>query len=145
LLSLHFAGNFCIELKVLGTADKTSDALASQFANRVRAMPDLVEDALAKMTLHPYARKLLFRFPGQLRVLAENARSDVEDDLPVIRCYLPSVATHNLILASEVALAEQPVAAGTGVGTGEKPLSIADLLQRKTTLTFPRDTLEKSL
>ncbi len=145
LVSLHFAGNFFVELRVLGTADKTPDALASQLANRVRSLPDLVEDGLSRLNLHPYARKLLFRYPGQLRVLAENTRSDVEDDIPTLRCYLPSVATHNLLLASEITLAEQPGLAGSSVAANDKPVSIADMLQKKTTLTFPRDTLEKSL
>lgn len=145
LISVHVAGNFFIELKVLGTTEKTPESLASQYANRVRALPETVEDGLLKLNLHPYAKKLLFRFPGQLRVLAENTRSDVDDDMALLRCYLPSVATHNLILASEVALAEQPVAAGAAGGANDKPVSIAELLQKKTTLTFPRDTLEKSL
>jgi hypothetical protein len=146
LVSLHFAGNFFVELRVLGSADKSADSLSSQFANRARSLPDMVENGLLPLTLHRYAKKLLQRFPEQLRVLAENTRSDVDDDMAVLRCYLPGVATHNLLLATELALAEQPLAGGSTSGSGaEKPRSIAELLKKKTTLTFPRDTLEKSL
>jgi serine/threonine protein kinase len=145
LLSLHFAGNLFIELRILATADKSPEALAAQFANRTRSIPSMVEDGLLNLNLHRYAKKLLLRFPEQLRVMAENTRSDVEDDMAVLRCYMPSVATHNLIFASELALAEQPVAASAGPATGAKNESIAELLNKKTTLTFPRDTLEKSL
>ena len=144
LVSLHFAGNFFIELRILGTADKTPDTLSAQFANRARSLPDMVENRLVNLTLHRYGKKLLLRFPEQLRLLAENTRSDVNDDMAVLRCYLPGVATNNLLLATELALAEQPLKVGPA-GGGEKKLTIAELLQKKTTLTFPRDTLEKSL
>jgi hypothetical protein len=145
LVSLHFAGNMFIELRLLGTAEKSPDALAAQFANRARSIPDMVENGLLDLSLHRYAKKLLLRFPEQLRVMAENTRSDVEDDMAVLRCYMPSVATHNLLLASEVALAEQPVAASAGPAAAAKNASIGELLNKKTTLAFPRDTLEKSL
>ena len=144
LVSLHFNGNLFVELRILGSADKSADALASQFANRARSLPDLVENALVDLNPHRYARKLLLRFPEQLRALAEETRSGVDDDMALLRCYLPPVASHNLIMASELALAEQPMSGGPA-GGAEKNLSVAELLKKKTTLTFPRDTLEKSL
>jgi hypothetical protein len=147
LLSLHFGGNFFIELRVLGTADKPPDALASQLKSRAVALPGTVENSLADMNLHRYDKKLLlFHYPEQLRLLAENIRNDVEGDMAVLRCYLPSVATHNLLLETELALAETPRAAAPAASAaGNKTQTIAELLQKKTTLTFPRDTLEKSL
>ncbi|HEV3415561.1 MAG TPA: serine/threonine-protein kinase [Pirellulales bacterium] len=145
LLSLHFKGNFFIEMRVLGTGDNPG-ALSSQFADRARSLPDMVENALNELNIHRYGVKLLHRFPEQLRVLAENTRNDTEDDEAVLRCYLPGVATQNLLLATELALAEQPLKGGpSGDSGGERPQSIAELLKKKTTLTFPRDTLEKSL
>jgi hypothetical protein len=147
MLSLHFGGNFFIELRVLGTADKPPDALASQFTSRAVALTGTVQDWLLDANLHRYDKKLLLRYyPEQLRLLAENIRSDVEGDMAVLRCYLPSVATHNLLLETELALAETPRAASPAAPVaGNKTQTIAELLQKKTTLTFPRDTLEKSL
>ncbi len=147
LLSLHFGGNFFVELRVLGTADKAPDALASQFASRAVALPSTVENSLVDLNLHRYDKKLLLlHYPEQLRLVAENIRSDAEGDMALLRCYLPSAASHNLLLETELALAEAPRAASAATPvTGNKSQTIAELLQKKTTLTFPRDTLEKSL
>jgi hypothetical protein len=144
LLSLHFGGNFFIEMRVLGI-EKNPGALSSQFADRTRSLPDVVEDAVNKMNVR-YGVKLLHRFPEQLRLLAENTRNDTDDDEAVLRCYLPGIATQNLLLATELALAEQSLTRGpTGDAGSDQPQSIAELLKKKTTLTFPRDTLVKSL
>jgi serine/threonine protein kinase len=147
LLSLHFGGNFFVELRALGTADKPPDTLASQFAGRAVSLPGMVENSLVDLNLHRYDKKLLLlHYPGQLRLLAENIRSDADGDMALLRCYLPSVATHNLLLETELALAEAPrPATSAAASTGNKTQAIAELLQKKTTLTFPRDTLEKSL
>ena len=147
LLSLHFGGNFFIELRVLGTADKPPDTLASQFASRSISLPGMVENSLVDLNLHRYDKKLLMsHYPEQLRLLAENIRSDADGDMALLRCYLPSVATHNLLLETELALAEAPRPSNSATASsGNKTQTIAELLQKKTTLTFPRDTLEKSL
>ncbi len=110
----------------------------------MRTLPEAVESSLDELNLHKYGRKLLRRFPEQLRALATQVRNDVDDDEALLRCYLPSVAAHNLIIAGELAMAEQPLQAGAASGP-EKAATVADLLHKKTTLVFPRDTLEKSL
>ena len=114
---------------------------------RVKAIPTGVENDLDALNLHPYGRKLLRRLPEWMRLMTEYTRSGVEDDQPVLRCYLPAVAGPNLLMGTELALAEQPVQGGCRrCGDGPKtPQTIAELLKKKTTLTFPRDTLEKSL
>ncbi len=144
IFSLHLKGDVFIELKVNGPPNKEPSVVASQFATRARVIPDAVEDALNNLSLHKYAKKLLGRFPQQLRVMSDFIRSDVEDDVVVLRSYMPGIAAHNVLLASEIAMAEQPLQAGSG-GSTEKKLTIQEMLKKKTSLKFPRDTLEKSL
>ncbi len=142
-ISAHFQGDLFLELRVLGSSDD-AQTFANQFAARVRGLPELVENSLNALNLHKYDLKLLHRFPEQLRTLAANVRSDTDDDEALLRCYLPGVATHNLLMAGELAMAEQPLAGGGGP-TVEKVATVAELLHKKTSLVFPRDTLEKSL
>ena len=146
-LSLHFQVNFFLEFRAIGSADKDASTMSDDLVRRVKAVPASVENDLDALNLHPYGRKLLRRLPEWMRLMTEYTRSGVEDDQPVLRCYLPAVAGPNLLLGTELALAEQPVQGGTGAVAGgpKTPQTIAELLKRKTTLTFPRDTLEKSL
>lgn len=145
-LSLHFQMNFFLELRTIGVPGKDSSTVSDDLARQLKGVPTGVENDLDALNLHPYGRKLLRRFPEWMRLLAEYTRSGVEDDEPILRCYLPSIAGPNLIMASELALSEQPVpTAGNVAGGPKKPLSIAEAMKKKTTLSFPRDTLERSL
>ena len=149
LVSLHFDGNFFVELRVLGAADKDLDNLSGLFASRVRVISTNVENNLDALNLHPYDRKLLRRFPEWMRTVGDYTRNGVEDGQAVLRCYLPSIAAHNVLMASELALAEQ----GSGAAVANNPASggpakaqtVAEMLKKKTSLAFPRDTLERSL
>ena len=72
----------------------------------------------------------------------------MEDGQAVLRCYLPSVAAHNVLMGSELALAEQGSGAAVANPAGggpAKPQTVAESLKKKTSLAFPRDTLERSL
>jgi hypothetical protein len=144
-LSFHFQDNLFLELRAVALPGKDSSALAEDLLRRLRAVPTGVENDLDSLNLHPYDRKLLRRLPEWLRLATEYTRSGVEDDGPVLRCYLPSIAAPNLLTASELALAEQPALGAVGPAGPQRPQTIAELLKKRTTLTFPRDTLEKSL
>lgn len=144
--SLHFDANFFAEMRVVGVAGKESNTVADDLVRQLKTMPMGVENDLDALNLHPYDRKLVHRLPEWMRLLTEYTRSGVEDGQPVLRCYLPNIAAGNLLMASELALEEQPVLAANVAAAGPKrSQSIAELLKTRTTLSFPRDTLEKSL
>ncbi len=147
IFSMHFLGDFFLELRLLGAASSDPEALSSQFASRVRRTPDLLEDYLASLDKHPYGRKILGRFPEWMRLVADETRNDVEDDQPILRCYLPLLAAPNLLMATDLALSERPgqTAAPAGGDSPKTPQTVAERLKKKTTLSFPRDTLEKAL
>jgi hypothetical protein len=146
-LSLHFQVNFFLEFRAIGLPGKPAGELSDDLNRRVKTIPTSVENDLDALNLHPYGRKLLRRLPEWMRLMTEYTRSGVEDDQPVLRCYLPAVAAPNLLTGVELALEEQPVQGGASVAVEgpKKPQTIAELLKKKTTLSFPRDTLEKSL
>ena len=84
----------------------------------MKAIPTAVENDLDALNLHPYGRKLLRRLPEWMRLMTEYTRSGVEDDEPVLRCYLPSIAAPNLLMGTELALAEQSSLGGPAVVAG---------------------------
>jgi hypothetical protein len=145
-LSLHFDANFFAELRTVGLPGKEASTLSDDLLRRLKAVPANVENDLDALNLHPYGRKLLRRLPEWMRLLSDYTRGGVDADEPVLRCYLPMIAAPNLLMGTELALAEQPIqGSGALAGGPKKPQTIAELLKKKTTLTFPRDTLEKSL
>ncbi len=160
-LSMNWNENFFVELAAMPTLDVSSEQAASQLAERVRQLPDLVEEYVLRLSPQPYGWRIVARFPAMVRKLATYTRSGVEQDCAVLRCYLPAVAGHNLIMGAELTLAEAP-----GAGTAEAarvPVadfgklspgeatspgamqSVRELLARKTSLSFSRDSLEAAL
>ena len=156
-LSMNWDENFFVELAAMPTLDVSADKAARQLAERVREMPDLVEDYVLRLNPQPYGRRVVARFPAMVRKLAAYTRSGVEDGCVVLRCYLPAVAGHNLIMGAELTLAEMPGAAhlrmrGRRMSRSLKRLvrrqqttSVREILARKTSLSFTRDSLEAAL
>ena len=131
-LSLHFDANFFLELRTTGMPGKEAGTLSDDLARRLKAVPTSVENDLDGLNLHPYGRKLLRRLPEWMRLLSEYTRSGVDQEQPVLRCYLPSIAAPNLLMGTELALAEQPVQGGAATaGSPKKPLTIAEALKKE--------------
>lgn len=164
-LSMNWDENFFVELVAMPTLDISADKAANQLAERIHEMPDLMEDYVLRLNAQPYGRRVVARFPAMMRKLATYTRSGVEDGAAVLRCYLPAAAGHNLILGAELTLAEGTGASvpanvgasnmpsadfgklspGDAVGPGVATGSVRELLQRTTSLSFTRDSLEAAL
>jgi hypothetical protein len=148
-LSLHFGDNFYAELDAVATLDVPAAKLAPTLAERVDQMPTQVEEYCAALNADPYGRALVIRLPGMIRELSAELRSAPEGPGAVLNAYLPQHAAHNLALAAELALAQAPgatVAAVAGPGAGATaPQDALGKLQKKMTLTFVKDNLERSI
>ncbi|MFM8434208.1 MAG: hypothetical protein ACKOBP_02535, partial [Planctomycetia bacterium] len=108
---------------------------------------DAVEEYCNALDPHPYGRKLVMRLPRMLGVLAANVRSGVEGKGVVVNCHLPRHAGHNLALAGELAVEQTPGAGAAAVAEAPAPTrqSAMERLAKRISLTFARDTLEKSI
>jgi|GEM_PF-392809 len=154
-LSLHCGQNFYIEIDTIATLDEPAKVLAKTLAERVAALADTIETYCARLNPHAYGRKLVLRLPAMMRVLSANARSGAEGKGVVLNGYLPQHAGHNLVLAAELALEQSPGAANESVAGSTPPKNGDDgsgaaqgalaKLQKKITLTFNRDNLERSI
>src|SRR5262249_47591858 len=104
-LSAHLSDdNFFLELMVQGPLDRTAKATAHEFMARLRKLPDELDHSLAG--LQPYAKPLLSHLSPMIKAMIEFTRTGKQGDLAELRCYLPAAAAHNLLMATELALAE---------------------------------------
>ncbi|MEX2318114.1 MAG: hypothetical protein WD669_13230 [Pirellulales bacterium] len=151
-LSLHWDDNFYLEAVATPTLDVPVGRAVQQLADRVSQLPDLVESYVVALDASPHSRRVVARLPAMCRKLATYTRSGFDRDLVVLRCYLPAIAGHNLLMAAELALAEPPpdavVTAPRPVAEATSPVtnvSVDELLKRPLSLRVPRDTLEAIL
>jgi serine/threonine-protein kinase len=148
-LSLHFGDNFYAEVDTIATRAEPGKPMAIRLAQQIETLADTVEDYCAAIDPHPYGRKLVMRLPAMIRVLAANARGGPEGKGVVLNAYLPRHAGHNLVLAAELALEQSPGEGPVAVAAGKMPVASAGgptaPLQKKISLVFAKDTLEKSI
>jgi serine/threonine protein kinase len=146
-LSLHFGKATYVEIDCLPPAGTTAARLAKDVAAKVESLADAVEEYCNALDPHPYGRKLVMRLPRMLTAVTGSLRSGGEGRGAVVNCLLPEHAAHNLALAAELAIQQQPAAAAvrTVASQAAAPASAADRLQRKLSLVFPSDTLEKTV
>jgi hypothetical protein len=155
-LSLQWDEDFFVELCAMPTLDALPHQVAEEFLDRVRQLPDLVEEYVISLNPQPYGRRVVLRLPAMVRKLVTHSRASYDGDEATLRCYLPAIAGHNLLMAAELTLAEStttntPTARplqSLGTRRGERPgtaTSVAERLQKRTSLRFPSDTLEAAL
>ncbi|HEY3392928.1 MAG TPA: hypothetical protein VGK58_09490 [Lacipirellulaceae bacterium] len=151
-LSLHWDEDFFVELIAAPTLDTRPEAAARILAERVAEIPHRVEDYVVGLDAYPFGRRIVARFPTMVRKLAAYSRAGVEAEHAVLRCYLPAVAGHNLLMGAELTMAEatrKPGAAGperpSPIATPRATTSVRDKLRQTTSLAFTRDTLEVAL
>ena len=111
-LSMNWGKNFFVELVAMPTLDSSPAQMADGLARRVDELPDLVEDFTLSLDASPYGRRVVARLPEMTRKLAAYTRHGFDRDSAVLRCYLPAVAGHNLLMGAELALAEGQGGAG---------------------------------
>ncbi|MEX0611342.1 MAG: hypothetical protein WD229_04405, partial [Pirellulales bacterium] len=106
-LSMHWDENFFVELLATPTLDTPPERAARILNERIAQVPDKLEEYVVGLDASPHSRRVIERFPGMVRTLTAYTRSGFEPDHAVLRCYLPQVAGHNLLMGAELTLAER--------------------------------------
>jgi hypothetical protein len=146
LVSAHWGSDFFLELAAVASAETTPLELRAMLEERLNEVPRLVEDHLHSLQLRPYGHRIVSRLPEMLRRLVAYTRSAADAERAVFRAYLPIAAGHNLLMGSEIALAETHAGAEMAPSTaGRPPQSASERLAKITSLSFARDTLESAL
>lgn len=152
-LSFNWGDNFFLELIATPKLETSPERAARIFGDRCAKVPDKLQKYVATLKSQPYGGELVSRFPAMVKKLAAYMRSGFEPDHMVLRCYLPVVAGHNLLMGAELTLAESAAGASqvaadhsTAVdGAATSPASWHDRMSKKTSLRFTKDTLEAAL
>ncbi len=161
-LSLHLDNqNFFTELKMLPSAGQGAKQAALLFMEKLRTWEPgatkFVGDALQKNN-QPYGFNVLMALPRRIGKYAQQVRADEDQGVVVVRSYLNPDAAEHLVQGTELALAYSGTGAGapqlalggpggTNPATTNQPTgnTVADKLKKPISLTFARDTLEKSM
>lgn len=145
-LSLHFDVDCYAEIDAVTSLDLPSVKAAALLASRLARLPDDVEAYCARLAPDPYGGRLVMRLPAMLRSLTANLRAGAEPNGAVLNVVLPRPAGHNLALAGELALAQSPSAAASVAAASVTESNDAlGRLEKRMTLTFAKDTLEKTI
>jgi hypothetical protein len=147
-LSAHFGDNCYLELDAIASLDVPPKQLAARLASHVEGLGDSVERSCSELAASPAGRVLVLRLPQMLRLLVATMRSGAEGRGAILNAYLPRHAGHNLALATEFALARQPAAPMAAAAVTPSSAAASDALaklERKITLEFAKDTLERSI
>ncbi len=147
-VSAQFGEALFLELRMVAPADVPADSLAAQARGRLDEASRRVDQYVASLSPGPYGRQIVNRFPLMVQTACNYTRSGAEGRQALLRCYLPDVAGHNLLLGAELALAETsqsssgaPVVAANGPKLDQGG-GVQAALARQISLSFPRDTLE---
>ena len=148
-ISMHWDENFFVELIATPTLDTSPERAARILVERMSQIPSKLEGYLPTVNLSPYSERIVKQLPQMLRTLTGYTRSGFEPDHAVLRCYLPAVAGHNLLMAAELTLAQTSKAVGISAAPSTpapvKPQSLTEQLKRPTSLQFASDTLEAAV
>jgi hypothetical protein len=164
--SLHWDDNFFVELLAVPTLDTSPERTSHILAERLAKIPEPLEDYVVALDVHPHGRRVIARLPAMVRKLAAYTRGGFETDHATLRCYLPAIAGHNLLMGVELVLAESlssdrsPVLpSADSVGgrlnspksevaaprTTDQAMVVQERLRQITSLSFSRETLEAAL
>jgi hypothetical protein len=143
--SAHWDDNFFLELRATPALNVPPRRLAALLRERIAAAPDEIEEFVLSSPWHPYGRKVVARFPGMLRALARHTRSGEDDREALLRCYLPQIAGHNLVMASELLLTQPRAEDMVTASDSAEPVTFEEKLAKNTSLVFSKDSLERAL
>ena len=150
-LSFHLTDDLFVEFRVYNSyIGKPASVVVQEFRDRIGRLPRQVSEYVRDLALSDYSKPVLWDYKDQLELLDKYARAGVDGKQAVLRAYLPAVAAHNLALGAHLALLENSGSSGRATASvaaqpPKPPQTIAEKLQTKTSLSFPRNTLEMSL
>lgn len=152
-VSLHLADDCYLEARLVGSLEASVQDLTEQIRRRLQELPTAVEAYLATIDLGKHARLILLRLPQMLRFAQEYVRVEANEQQTVINCYLPAIAAHNLVMAAELAIAEQGNGGAlatnvtpTGKAVDDSgPQTIAEKLKKRISVVTTLNPLDATL
>jgi hypothetical protein len=127
-LSLHVDEMTYLELVVQHSVDVRGDELGQRLWDRLAAARTTAVDRVGALSAGEYWRGVQIRFDNMIAELFRHLRWGVEEDNVLLNAWLPAPAAHNLLAASELALAAAQ-GSPTATVSSSAPQSLAALMQ----------------
>jgi len=146
MVSAHVGQELFLEFRAVAPIDRKPLELLDLLRTRYDEIPERLETHVASLAPHPHGRLVVNRFPRMVQLLRDYTRGGADDGQVVLRAYLPASAAHNLAMGAELTLLETAgtARAAPGVATATTTSSsVAESLQKRITLSFPRDSLDR--
>jgi len=143
--SAHWGDDFFLELQSTIAFGRRPRAFAATVRQRMSEAPDTLAQTVLEKPPHRYGQKLTERLPEMLRQVSLATRNGEEKGVSTMRCYLPLAAGHNLLMAAELTLNLRTLASRGAPDPSSKLTTVAEKLQKITSLSFTKETFERAL
>ena len=144
-LSMHWDQYWYVELGLSPRLGQPASQVAQQLREKSVLIPTRVEAHLAAIDLDPYWQRLALRFPQMIGFVCDYVQIQAHKRYVQANAVLPVEATHNLVLASDLAV--QAPLVETSVATSQRITvkNVDALLDLPTTFAFGQLSLEFAL
>ena len=136
LLSLHLDSGTYVELMFDKNVDLKAGDLKSMMIEAFRNRRDMLMSFVAKIPASEYWDNVRIRYGGMLADFYRNIRWDVEHGEVVANCWLPPMAAHNLIAASEHVISYSSGTSSSTATVATGPQTLEELLAAKRDLNI---------
>ncbi|MCP4778174.1 MAG: hypothetical protein GY880_28500, partial [Planctomycetaceae bacterium] len=136
LVSFHLDGECYCELILDKNVDLKALDLQTMMAAEFKKQRDQIMVFVAKIPSSQYWDVVRIRYGGMLADFYKNLRWNVEHGQVVANCWLPPMAAHNLIAATEHAISFSAGTGGTAAPVYAGPKTLDELLATKRDLNI---------
>ncbi len=136
LVSFHLDSGCYLELILDNSVDLKAIDLKEQMSNELRRQRDQLMLFVARIPSSEYWDMVRIRYGGMLTNVFQNLRWEVEHGQVIANCWLPPMAAHNLIAATEHVIAFSAGTSNVAKPVAKGPQSLQELLEAKRDLNI---------
>lgn len=145
--SMHWDAYWHVELLLVPRLGRTPGDVAQTLRQKLKQIPDRVEGYLSRIPMLPYWQRLAIRYPSMVRFVCDFARIQAHAKQVQANVVLPRDATHNLFLATDLAVRASSFGPPVDAPTSTAPAvaNLEQLLERPVSFGFGQLSLENAL
>ncbi len=136
LVSLHIDSGNYFEIMLDRNFDLKAPDLKQIMKDETRTRRDLLMQFVSRIPPNAYWDQVRFRYASMLTDFNKNLRWNVENGEVVANCWLPPMAAHNLLAASELVITFASGGSDSAVPAKSGPKSLEELLALKRDLNI---------
>jgi len=133
-----------LELRMIPSGTLSDAALRERLRQSIQAWPRWADDFVVEVVPDTSWRLLANRLPAMMRFLGSHSRDGLAEAAVVANAYLPATGAAQLSLAVLLAMNTPAGSVASPAGSAEAapPLTIAQMLDRKMTVSFEQESLD---